>query len=196
MPLALMSAMPSSWTSTCSPSGEVAVNRTGLIASPPVYVSAPSSASPPLSETEDDAVCSDCPSGAGGAASSLSEPQALVSSRAAATTPPRAARRVVVRVAVARMIISSMRAEGRTPTVPARDDLSRPTLPRIAAFGLLWKLRAGRSLERMPAPTPALRALGGEAAQQGQERGWYIDRVEEATAVHRNPIIEIEAGRV
>ena len=48
----------------------------------------------------------------------------------------------------------------------------------------------------MPAPTPDLRAFGVEVAHQRKERGWSIDRLAEATGVHRKTIIEIEAGRV
>ena len=48
----------------------------------------------------------------------------------------------------------------------------------------------------MPTPTPDLRALGVEVAHQRKERGWSIDRLAEATGVHRKTIIEIEAGRV
>lgn len=48
----------------------------------------------------------------------------------------------------------------------------------------------------MPAPTPDLRALGVQVARQRKDRGWSIDRLAEATGVHRKTIIEIEAGRV
>jgi|GEM_PF-1268024 len=48
----------------------------------------------------------------------------------------------------------------------------------------------------MPVPTPDLRNLGVEVARQRKERGWSIDRLAEATGVHRKTIIEIEAGRV
>lgn len=48
----------------------------------------------------------------------------------------------------------------------------------------------------MPAPAPDLRALGVEVARQRKSRGWSIDRLAEATGVHRKTIIEVEAGRV
>lgn len=45
-------------------------------------------------------------------------------------------------------------------------------------------------------PAPDLRALGVEVARRRKERGWSIDRLAEATGVHRKTIIEVEAGRV
>ncbi|MCP3424817.1 helix-turn-helix domain-containing protein [Rothia sp. AR01] len=48
----------------------------------------------------------------------------------------------------------------------------------------------------MPAPVPDLRALGVEIARLRRERGMSIDRLAEASEVHRKSIIQIEAGRV
>lgn len=48
----------------------------------------------------------------------------------------------------------------------------------------------------MPTPVPDLRALGIEIAHLRRERGMSIDRLAEASGVHRKTIIEVEAGRV
>lgn len=48
----------------------------------------------------------------------------------------------------------------------------------------------------MPIPVPDLRALGVAVAQRRRELGWSIDRLAEASGVHRKTIIQIEAGRV
>lgn len=48
----------------------------------------------------------------------------------------------------------------------------------------------------MPAPIPDLRALGLEIARLRREQGMSIDRLAEASGVHRKTIIEVEAGRV
>ena len=48
----------------------------------------------------------------------------------------------------------------------------------------------------MTAPVPDLRALGHEVARLRHERKMSIDRLAEASQVHRKTIIEVEAGRV
>jgi transcriptional regulator with XRE-family HTH domain len=48
----------------------------------------------------------------------------------------------------------------------------------------------------MPSPVADLRALGVEVARLRRERSMSIDRLAEATGVHRKTIIEVEAGRV
>ena len=48
----------------------------------------------------------------------------------------------------------------------------------------------------MPAPAPDLRALGVEIARLRREKGMAIDRLAEASEVHRKTIIQIKAGRV
>ena len=48
----------------------------------------------------------------------------------------------------------------------------------------------------MPSPAADLRALGVEVARLRRERSMSIDRLAEATGVHRKTIIEVEAGRV
>lgn len=48
----------------------------------------------------------------------------------------------------------------------------------------------------MPIPVPDLRALGVAVAQRRRELGWSIDRLAEASGIHRKTIIQIEAGRV
>ena len=48
----------------------------------------------------------------------------------------------------------------------------------------------------MPSPAPDLHALGHEIARLRREQGMSIDRLAEATGVHRKTIIEVEAGRV
>ena len=48
----------------------------------------------------------------------------------------------------------------------------------------------------MPSPVADLRALGVEVARLRRERSMSIDRLAEATSVHRKTIIEVEAGRV
>lgn len=45
-------------------------------------------------------------------------------------------------------------------------------------------------------PAPNLRKLGVEIARLRRERGMAIDRLTEASEVHRKTIIQIEAGRV
>lgn len=51
-------------------------------------------------------------------------------------------------------------------------------------------------MARVPPPKPDLRALGVEVARLRHERGLSIDRLAEASGVHRKTIIEVEAGRV
>lgn len=48
----------------------------------------------------------------------------------------------------------------------------------------------------MPVPVPDLRALGVEIARLRHEKDMSIDRLAEASGVHRKSIIQIEAGRV
>lgn len=48
----------------------------------------------------------------------------------------------------------------------------------------------------MPTPVPDIRALGIAIATQRREKIFSIDRLAEATGVHRTSIIQIEAGRV
>lgn len=48
----------------------------------------------------------------------------------------------------------------------------------------------------MPVPVPDLRALGIEIARRRRDLGMSIDRLAEASGVHRKSIIQIEAGRV
>lgn len=48
----------------------------------------------------------------------------------------------------------------------------------------------------MPALKPDLRALGLEVARLRKAHRWSIDRLAEASGVHRKTIIEVEAGRV
>lgn len=48
----------------------------------------------------------------------------------------------------------------------------------------------------MPTPVPDLRSFGVEVARLRSELGYSIDRLAEASGVHRKTIIEVEAGRV